>query len=136
MQRFIVLAALLIGSGYSASAQVPVTSVGYAEIIVTGTRRSVDNYDAQSPAVGLRRVADFAIQPVKVTGDTRDADLRHQEIYETIGRAIGVANSYGVQLAFGEVVVEPLTLANYRSLTLGKDDPKTRTRSSFWSRRS
>lgn len=70
----------------------------------------------------MRRVADFAVQPIKVTGDTRDADLRHQEIYETIARAIQLANSHGVQLAFGDVVVEPLTLANYRSLTLDKDD--------------
>lgn len=122
MRRLIACAALLMWSASPLSAQVPVTSVGNAEIIVTGTRRNIDNYDSQSPAVGLRRVADFAVQPVKVTGDTRDADVRHQEIYETIARAIGLANSYGVQLAFGDVVVEPLTLANYRSLTLDKDD--------------
>ena len=122
MRGVILLAALLIGGSHSASAQVPVTSVGNSEIIVTGARRNIDNYDSQSPAVGLRRVADFAVQPVKVTGDTRDLDLRHKEIYDTIGSAIGLANSYGVELAFGEVVVEPLTLANYRGLTLSKDD--------------
>ena len=121
MRQLLVCVALLIGS-YSGSAQDPVTAIGHEEIIVTGTRREVDNYDSQSPAVGLRRVADFAVQPIKVTGDTRDADLRHQEIYETIARAIQLANSHGVQLAFGDVVVEPLTLANYRSLTLDKDD--------------
>lgn len=122
MRRFVLLAAVLMGSGDPALAQVPVTSVGNSEIIVTGARRSIDNYDSQSPAVGLRRVADFAVQPVKVTDDTRDADVRHEEIYDTIGRAIGLANSYGVELAFGDVVVEPLTLGNYRSLTLDKDD--------------
>ena len=121
MRKFSLLAALFV-CGDPLIAQVPITAVGNSEIIVTGTRRSIDNYDSQSPAVGLRRVADFAIQPVKVTGDTRDADLRHQEIYETIARAIGLANSYGVELAFGDVVVEPLTLANYRSLTLDKDE--------------
>jgi hypothetical protein len=81
----------------------------------------MDNYDSQAPAVGLRKVADFAIQPVVVTGDTRDPDLRHQEMYQTIRRAIELAGSHGVQLAFGDVVVEPLTLANYQSLTLQKD---------------
>jgi hypothetical protein len=121
MRRLILFAGLLIGSG-SAPAQVPVTNVGSSEIIVTGTRRNIDNYDSQSPAVGLRRVADFAVQPVKFTSDTRDADLRHQEIYDTIARAIGLSNSSGVELAFGDVVVESLTLANYRSLTLDKDD--------------
>jgi len=122
MRHYLLFAGLLVCSVYPTFAQVPVTNVGNAEIIVTGTRRNVDNYDAQTPAVGLRRVADFAVQPVKVTGDTRDADLRHQEIYDTIARAIGSANSYGVELAFGDVVVEPLTLSNYRSLTLDKDD--------------
>lgn len=120
--RRVIAFALFMCCGQPLSAQVPVTTAGNAEIIVTGTRRNIDNYDAQSPAVGLRKVADFAVQPVKVTGDTRDADVRHQEIYETIGRAIGLANSYGVQLAFGDVIIEPLTLANYRSLTLDKDD--------------
>ena len=42
-------------------------------------------------------------------------------MYQTIRRAIELANSHGVQLAFGELVVEPLTLANYRDLTLGAD---------------
>lgn len=122
MRRMFLLAAMTILSAVPTSAQSPTNVMGAQEIIVTGSRRQMDNYDAQSPAIGLRRVADFAVQPVKVTGDTRDADLRHQEIYETIGRAIALANSYGVQLAFGDVVVEPLMLANYRSLTLDKDD--------------
>jgi hypothetical protein len=116
------LAVALFGSAIPLSAQAPVSSVGSQEIIVTGLRREMDNYDAQTPAVGLRKVADFAIQPVVVTGDTRDPDARHEEMYETIRRAIELAGSRGVQLAFGDVVVEPLTLANYRKLTLQKDD--------------
>jgi hypothetical protein len=125
MMRRLFLCCVLAVCCSSVSIAAPpnsVQAVGAQEIIVTGMRRQMDNYDAQAPAVGLRKLADFAVQPVKVTGDTRDADLRHQEIYETIGRAIELANSYGVQLAFGDIVVEPLTLANYRSLTLDKDD--------------
>lgn len=97
-------------------------NIGAEEIIVTGTRRDAADYDDEMPAVGLRRTADFAVQPVKVTGDTRDPDVRHREMYETIRRAIEAAGSHGVQLAIGETVVEPLTLANYRDLTFANDN--------------
>jgi hypothetical protein len=116
-------AALLVApSPALADDETPVATVGSQEIVVTATRRSMDNYDGSTPAVGMKRVADFAIQPVSVTGDTRDADQRHEEMYQTIQRAIGLAGSYGVQLAYGDAVVEPLTLANYRSLTFGTDN--------------
>lgn len=36
--------------------------------------------------------------------------------------AIGLAGPYGVQLAYGDIVVEPLTLANYRDLTFATDN--------------
>jgi hypothetical protein len=120
--RRATLALALAGSAIPSLAAPPVITVGNQEIIVTGVRREMDNYDAQTPAVGLRRVADFAIQPVVVAGDTRDPDARHEEMYQTIRRAIELAGSNGVQLAFGDIVVEPLTLANYRNLTLQKDD--------------
>jgi hypothetical protein len=89
---------------------------------VTGSRREAESYDERVPAVGLRRTADFAIQPITVTGDTRDPDTRHEEIYQTIRKAIESAGAQGVQLAFGDAIVEPLTLANYRNLTLKKDN--------------
>jgi len=121
--RAVLLAAALFSSAASAAdPQEPTAvSVGNQEIVVTGTRMNIDGYSAQTPAVGLKKVADFAIQPVTVTGDTRDADQRHEEMYQTIRRAIELASSNGVQLAFGDVVVEPLTLANYRDLTFGTD---------------
>lgn len=117
----LVFAAILFSCAASAQDEPPAVSVGSQEIVVTGTRRSLEGYDAQTPSVGMKRVADFAIQPVVVTGDTREADLRHEEMYQTIRRAIELAGGHGVQLAFGEVVVEPLTLANYRDLTFGTD---------------
>lgn len=95
--------------------------IGFQEIIVTGSRRSADDFDDRMPAVGLRRVADFAIQPVRVTGDTRDPDRRREEIYQTIRAAIAAAQSHGVELAYGDTVVEQLTIANYEDLTLDKD---------------
>lgn len=119
--RAMLLAAALLSSAASAQQEPSAVSVGSQEIVVTGSRTSVDGYSAQTPAVGLKKVADFAIQPVVVTGDTRDAAQRHEEMYQTIRKAIELAGSNGVQLAFGDVVVEPLTLANYRDLTFGTD---------------
>ena len=119
--RAVLFAAILWGTPVSAQEEPAAVSVGSQEIVVTGSRASLDSYSAQTPAVGLKKVADFAIQPVAVTGDTRDADQRHEEMYQTIRRAIELSGAHGVQLAFGELVVEPLTLANYRELTFGTD---------------
>ena len=120
---FVLLAAALITSSAASAQDEPAAvSVGSQEIVVTGSRMNVDGYNAQTPAIGLTKVADFAIQPVAVTGDTRDANIRHDEMYQTIRRAIELAGSHGVQLAFGELIVEPLTLANYRELTFRTDN--------------
>ena len=106
------------------------TAGGVAEIIVTAQRRSDDNYGV--PAIGLRRIADFAVQEVTITCDTRDADKRHDEIFAMIKGAIEIAGRQGgVELATGEMVVEPLTLANYRNLTLTSDQRPDTNKKSF-----
>lgn len=100
------------------------------EIVVTGTllKRSY-NGPAPDPmpatTLTLRRTADFAVQAVVVSGDTRDAAKRSQEIYDMIRGAIGQSGKYGVQLATGELVVEPLTLDNYKNLTLSNDEDRS-----------
>jgi phage-related protein len=53
--------------------------LGSSEVIVTASRREGDGYSAQMPA-GLRRRADFAIQQVTITGDTRERERRQEEI--------------------------------------------------------
>lgn len=117
----ILLAAALFSGAASAQDEPAAVSVGSQEIVVSGTRKSLDSFDSSTPSVGLTRVADFAIRSVVVTGDTRDRELRHEEMYQTIRRAIELAGSHGVQLALGEIIVEPLTLANYRDLTFAAD---------------
>jgi len=108
------------------------STAGTAEIIVTAQRRSMDDYDASIPAVGLRRQADFAVQEVTVSGDTRDPTKRHEEIYAMIRGAIALANARGgIELATGEMVVEPLTLANYRDLTLASENRPDSEKTSF-----
>ncbi|GAO55386.1 TonB-dependent receptor [Novosphingobium sp. MD-1] len=94
---------------------------GAAEVIVSAMRRNADDYSADMPAVGLRRTADFAIQEVTITGDTRDAGQRADEIYAMLANAIAGASKAGVQLAFGERVVQAVTLKNYRDLSLERD---------------
>lgn len=91
------------------------------EIIVTAARRDQDDYDDSAPLVGLRRTADFAVRPVKITGDTRDPQKRRDEIFAMVRNAIETAARQGVELSTGEVVLTPLTLANYRDLELGND---------------
>lgn len=117
LNSFAMLAIVTVGTSAFAQAADP----GSQEIVVTGARRQLDNYDERVPAVGLRRVADFAIQPISVTGDAREAATRHEEMYQTISHAIELAGQFGVQLAYGDTVVEPLTLANYRDLSFERD---------------
>ena len=103
------------------------------EVVVTGSRipaRSAAEV-AAPPEIGLRRVADFAVQQVIVTSDTRDAAKRHDEIFAMVKGAIDLASKSGVDLATGTFVVEPLTTANYRSLPLSNDDRPDTDRTTF-----
>lgn len=117
MRHHIVIAAALFAA-LPAHAQV----IGNEEVVVTAMRREANDYDEHIPAIGLRRIADFAVQEVVVSGDTRDPDKRYNEIYQMIRGAIELAGKQGgIELATGEMIVEPLTLANYRTLTLRND---------------
>lgn len=102
-----------------------------AEVVVTGTRRETDGFDESRPVVGLRRAADFAILDVTVAGDTRDAEKRRSEILAMVKSAIELAPKFGVELATGDEVVEPLTLANYRGLGFTNDNRPDTDRTSF-----
>lgn len=117
---------LITGLVTLAAALVPTVTYaqdeGAAEVIVSAMRRDADDYSADMPAVGLRRTADFAIQEVTIAGDTRDAGQRADEIYAMLANAIAGASKAGVQLAFGERVVQAVTLKNYRDLSLERDN--------------
>lgn len=118
---------MLISSGASAQ-----SGAALEEVVVTAMRRDADNYDERIPAIGLRRIADYAVQQVYVAGDTREADQRRSEIYAMIKGAIELATGRGgIELATGEMVVEPLTLTNYRNLPLQNDGRPDSERTSF-----
>jgi hypothetical protein len=100
------------------------------EIIVTAQRRAPNNYDGgyasgvvatQRPIINLKRTADYVVQPVRLTGDTRDAIARMNDLNATLRNMIAGAPKSGVEMALGDYVIEPLTLANYRGLTYAGD---------------
>ena len=115
-----LLAAAAICAALPASAQ---------EVVVTGQYRA--GYTAAEPyavvaqgpqqyrpVVNLKRTADYVVQSVRVVGDTRDAAKRREEVYGMVRNAIQLAGKSGVELSTGELVLEPLTLANYTNLPL------------------
>jgi hypothetical protein len=121
-------ACLLVATTFPAGAQ----ENDSAEIIVTGMRRLNPDDDEKTPAKAaeavpapvqmLRRTADFAVQQVIVTGDATQKEDRRSEIFGMTRKAIEASAGLGVQVATGELVVEPLTLANYKDLKPEEND--------------
>ena len=91
-----------------------------ANIVVTGTRirSDFDGYSSSVPLVGYQRQADFLLQPVRISGDTRDARQRVDEVYQTIAGFLRAANAQGFTIAYGDVVTTDVTSANLRDLPL------------------
>jgi len=116
-----------VATGMPARAQ----DEGAGEVIVTAMRRDSEDYSAEVPAVGLKRRADFAVVQVSVAGDSRDKAQREGEIYDMVRAAIQAAPRAGVQLAYGERTLQPLSLANYRELTLTNDGRPDSQRTHF-----
>lgn len=114
--RRIVIAAIL--------ALLPAPALAQDEIVVTGSRRGQEG-PAQIAGIGIRHRADFAVQSVTVYGDARDKDARRKEILDTVRNAIQLGAKRGIQLAYGEGIIQPLTLANYADkLNLEEDDDR------------
>ena len=88
---------------------------------MTGSRVDQEDYSRDMPAVGLRWTADFLVQQVTIRGDTRDQKQRRQEIHEMLARAIALASKHGVELAFGDYILAPLTAATVDDLVITND---------------
>jgi len=91
-----------------------------ANIVVTGSkiRSEFDGYSSSIPLVGFQRQADYLLQPVRITGDTRDAKQRVDEVYQTIAGFLRAANAQGFTVSYGDVVTTDVTSANLRDLPL------------------
>jgi len=119
----VLLAAALFSTGAVAQDfEVPEQEVDFnnANIVVTGSRvrSEFEGYSSSVPLVGYQRQADFLLQPVRVTGDTRDAKQRVAEVYQTIERFLRAANAQGFTIAYGDAVTTDVTSSNLRDLPL------------------
>lgn len=130
MRNFSLLAPALLLAAIATP--VAAQNIGDSEIVVTGSRIARSGLYSESPVetvrpppIGLKRLADFAIQQVTIVGDTRDETKRREEIFAMAKKAIELAGKRGgIELATGQLVVEPLTLANYRNLEIVEDDER------------
>ncbi|WP_423142641.1 TonB-dependent receptor [Parablastomonas sp. CN1-191] len=113
----LAIADLLVAAAAPALAQ----SLESQEIMVTGSRIEQDGYQRDMPTVGLRRTADFLVQQVTIRGDSRDPRQRAAEIREMLRKAVQVAAQRGVELAYGDYILTPLTAANIDALALKND---------------
>jgi hypothetical protein len=113
---------------------VPAVPAAAQEFLVTGQWRTgaprpSSNAPtlAQLPSViGLKRQADFIVQEVAVSGDTRDAATREREVYATVLATIRLARQSGLEVATDRDVLVPLTEATHRQLALnGTGRPDT-----------
>jgi hypothetical protein len=113
----------ILACAVSAALAVPASAqdLQNAEVVVTGSRVDQEDYSRDMPAVGLRRTADFLVQQVTIRGDTRDQKQRRQEIHEMLARAIALASKHGVELAFGDYILTPLTAATVDDLVIKND---------------
>lgn len=83
------------------------------EVVVTGERVSGDDY-SRIPAIVLDRRADFLVQGIRLTSDTRAADGRKKELYQTIRDMVEDASKHsGTALSYGDEFLIPITASDY-----------------------
>jgi len=96
------------------------------EIVVTGNRISGEDY-SRMPAVTIEKRADFLVQEIRLTNDTRDADARRNELYQTIRDMVADASKKpGMALGYGDEFLIPITAQDYEiPLSSGGQRPDT-----------
>ncbi len=82
------------------------------EIVVTGSRVIADDYFGM-PAISIEKRADFLVQRVRLTNDTRDTrseNGRREELHRTIRDMLtDVGKLPGMALGFGDDFLIPIT---------------------------
>jgi hypothetical protein len=98
----------------------------FEEIVVTGSRINSDGY-SRIPAIVLERRADFLVQRIRLTNDTRAEDGRIKEIDKTIQDMLADAvKRPGIALGYGDDFLIPLTSNNHEvPLEKGSKRPDT-----------
>jgi hypothetical protein len=83
------------------------------EIVVTGSRVSGDEY-SKIPAIVLQRRADFLVQRIRLTNDTRAEEGRTKELHQTIrDMLVDAAKQPGIALSYGDEFLIPITSTAY-----------------------
>jgi hypothetical protein len=83
------------------------------EVVVTGARISGDDY-SRIPAIVLERRADFLVQRIRLTNDTRAEEGRRKEIYQTLRDMLTDSGKLtGIALGYGEDFLIPITSNSY-----------------------
>jgi len=102
------------------------------EVVVTGARISGDDYSA-IPAVVLRRRADFLVQRIRLTNDTRVEDARIRELQQTIRDMVSdAAKKPGIALSYGDEFLIPISAsATEVVLSAGGKRPDTSSASIY-----
>ena len=79
------------------------------EVVVTGSRISGDDYSG-IPAVVLQRRADFLVQSIRLTNDTRAENARIKELQQTIRDMVSdAAKKPGIALSYGDEFLIPIS---------------------------
>lgn len=125
MKRLILLASMV-------AIAAPAPALAQDTIVVTGSRqdRSAGNayFSANSgpAAIGITRRADYFVTPLFVSSDTRDPDLRLEELFAMLENTLERAEAQGIDLVAGRYVLEPVTRENMRDLPIfGGSRPDT-----------
>jgi hypothetical protein len=102
------------------------------EVVVTGERISGDDYSSM-PAVVLQRRADFLVQRIRLTNDSRSEAARTTELHQTIRDMVSDASKRtGIALSYGDEFLIPITSsASEVALTDGGKRPDTSTTSIY-----
>jgi hypothetical protein len=98
----------------------------FEEIVVTGSRINGEDY-SRIPAIVLEHRADFLVQRIRLTNDTRAEEGRTKEIYQTIRDMLAdAAKRPGIALGYGDDFLIPVTPNNYEvPLEKGSKRPDT-----------
>lgn len=101
----------------------PMPASAQETIVVTGSRqdRSATNayFRSEGPAaIGVTRQADYFVTPLFVSSDSRDPDLRTEELFAMLSATLSRAEAQGIALVAGSYTLEPVTAANMRELPL------------------
>jgi hypothetical protein len=83
------------------------------EVVVTGERISGEDY-LRMPAIVLQRRADFLVQRVQLTNDTRAEEARTKEILQTVRDMLADASKRpGIALGYGDEFLIPIDSTHY-----------------------